>query len=177
MRLTIVRHGETEENLKGIIQGHTHGTLSKRGREQVRRLAARLKNEQFCAIYSSDLGRAKHTAFTIAVHHDAPLTLTPLLRERDWGEYNGRLRAPSGEPRFGETKEDVQRRAHEFLKKLHKYERDHVLVVSHNGFCKALIRAMTGHQKLPNLKNASVTVIDIEGPRDTVRVFNCTKHL
>ena len=45
MKLIITRHGETIENTEGIIQGHLHGTLSKLGKEQARKVAERLKKE------------------------------------------------------------------------------------------------------------------------------------
>ena len=45
MRLIITRHGETEENIKGIHQGHMPGILSKLGIEQAKKLALRLKND------------------------------------------------------------------------------------------------------------------------------------
>lgn len=177
MRLTIVRHGETEENLRHIMQGHTHGRLSARGKEQARRLAARLKDEEFHAAYASDLGRAKHTANAILEHHDVPVTFTAQLRERDWGEMNGRPYGELKEPLFGESREDLERRAHAFFRKLGKHHGEHILIVSHNGFCSAFIAAIGGHTTVPDLSNASVTVIDIEGPRDTIRAFNCTQHL
>ena len=46
MKLIIVRHGETEENKIGIIQGHLPGTLSVIGIEQAQKIALRLKDEK-----------------------------------------------------------------------------------------------------------------------------------
>jgi len=40
MRLILVRHGETEGNVKRLIQGHLHGKLTKKGREQAKKLSA-----------------------------------------------------------------------------------------------------------------------------------------
>ena len=62
MKLIIARHGETEENKKGILQGHLPGKLTELGIEQSKKLALRLKNEKIDAIYSSDLARASNTA-------------------------------------------------------------------------------------------------------------------
>jgi len=45
MKLIITRHGETEENTKGIIMGHLPGKLTPLGIEQAKKVAQRLKNE------------------------------------------------------------------------------------------------------------------------------------
>ena len=69
MRIILVRHGETEDNKKRIIQGHLPGKLSDKGIEQARKVANRLKNEKVDYIFSSDLDRAKSTAEEIAKFH------------------------------------------------------------------------------------------------------------
>ncbi len=51
MRLILVRHAQTEENVRGVYQGHTHGVLTKLGREQARKLGQRLKSEKIDTIY------------------------------------------------------------------------------------------------------------------------------
>ena len=46
MRLIVTRHGETVDNINGIIQGHTQGKLTENGKEQAKKLGERLKNEK-----------------------------------------------------------------------------------------------------------------------------------
>ncbi|MEJ2267962.1 MAG: histidine phosphatase family protein [Nanoarchaeota archaeon] len=83
MKLIIVRHGETEENLKKIWQGHLQGKLTKKGIEQAKKLANRLKDEKLDVIFSSDLDRASDTAKEIAkFHSEVPIYLVEDLRER-----------------------------------------------------------------------------------------------
>ncbi len=60
--LLIVRHGETEWNAEGRIQGHTDIGLSERGEEQARSLGQRLADRQIDVAYSSDLKRTSETA-------------------------------------------------------------------------------------------------------------------
>ena len=45
MRLIITRHGETLENIQGIVQGHLPGHLSEKGKEQAKRVAERLRKK------------------------------------------------------------------------------------------------------------------------------------
>ncbi|HVE72736.1 MAG TPA: histidine phosphatase family protein [Thermoanaerobaculia bacterium] len=88
--LILVRHGETEHNVARITQGWSDSDLSERGREQVLRLAQRLKEMKPTALYSSPLGRAMSTARAIA---DATgLEIVPLddLREMNYGRWEGR---------------------------------------------------------------------------------------
>ena len=60
----IIRHGETEWNLKGIHQGHKNSELTQKGKEQASCLGQRFKDSNlvFNSIYTSDLDRALETA-------------------------------------------------------------------------------------------------------------------
>ena len=62
----LVRHGETEWNRTGRMQGHINVPLSGVGRRQATLLAAQLGDVRFDAIYSSDLDRAHETARLVA---------------------------------------------------------------------------------------------------------------
>src|SRR5690606_30559966 len=94
MKLIITRHGETEENVAGILQGHLPGKLSARGIEQAKKLALRLQNDKIDFIYSSDLDRAADTAKEIAQYHpNAKIEFVENLRERNLGEFQGRKRS------------------------------------------------------------------------------------
>ena len=61
----MVRHGETEQNLRGIIQGQGTGILTSRGMRQMALAAERLYRVDFTAIYASDLPRAMESAQVI----------------------------------------------------------------------------------------------------------------
>ena len=90
MKLILVRHGETIENVKGIMQGHIHGKLSDLGKKQAKKLALRFKEEKINAIYSSDLARASDTTKEIAkFHKKAKIILVKELRERNLGDWAG----------------------------------------------------------------------------------------
>ena len=87
--LLLVRHGETDWNAEGRLQGHTDRPLSDYGRRQARRLAEELEGEELEAIYSSDLARAHETAEIVGERLGLPVALEPDLREKDWGTWEG----------------------------------------------------------------------------------------
>ena len=91
MTLYIVRHGQTEENLQRILQGHIPGTLTEKGKEEVREAAELLSKEgvKFTRIVSSDLRRAMDSANIISERLHLPVTPMEILRERDWGKFTG----------------------------------------------------------------------------------------
>src|SRR2546421_2092518 len=87
--LLLVRHGETDWNADGRLQGHTDRPLSDFGRRQARQLAEELANESLEAIYASDLARARETAEIVGKRLGLPVVLEPELREKDWGTGEG----------------------------------------------------------------------------------------
>ncbi|WAL63175.1 histidine phosphatase family protein [Amycolatopsis cynarae] len=106
--LLLVRHGESEWNLAGRVQGQSPaaGGLTERGRAQAARTAARLAREHpdAGAVFTSDLPRARETAEIIAGTLGLPLAEDPLLREQYLGELEGRA---FDEPEDGGTVRDL----------------------------------------------------------------------
>jgi len=85
----LVRHGQTVWNTENRIQGHYDVPLNEVGMAQARRIADRLRLEQFDAVYSSDLVRATQTANLAADHLQAEVQPTNCLREINLGQYEG----------------------------------------------------------------------------------------
>jgi broad specificity phosphatase PhoE len=85
----IIRHGETEWNIKGIIQGHKDSPLTKNGINQAKQMANMFRKIKFAKIFSSDLLRAKRTAEIIALEKNMAIKTSRLLRERLTGEFQG----------------------------------------------------------------------------------------
>lgn len=198
MKLILARHGETIENEQGIIQGHLPGTLSKKGIEQIKRVAERLRDESIDFIYSSDLARSADTAKEIAKYHpNTPIKFVRELRERNMGEFQGKKKSDIEwykkrkhyselgiKPKGGESLEELHGRAKRFLyDALRKHKNDTVLFVGHNGINKALMCAIANKpaSEIPNMGNfgeTSITIIEIdEDKKHKLRLFNCTKHL
>ena len=84
-RLCLVRHGETAWNAERRIQGQLDVPLSSTGHAQARATANWLAQEDFAAIYSSDLSRALHTAEAVAHLLRLPIGQQVALRERHYG--------------------------------------------------------------------------------------------
>lgn len=85
-----VRHGETEWNIKKLIQGHHDSPLSENGVKQAEEAAKKLKDIKFSYAFSSDLGRAYRTASIIAADRDLAIKTNKLLRESAFGPFEGK---------------------------------------------------------------------------------------
>lgn len=88
-RIWLVRHAESVWNAAGRWQGQGDPPLSQVGRDQARRLAARLRSERIDRVLASDLRRAEETARALARASGAVLELDPDWRERDLGVWAG----------------------------------------------------------------------------------------
>jgi probable phosphoglycerate mutase len=88
-QIIIVRHGQTQWNIRKIRQGHLDSELTDKGVAQARALAQRIARENFTALYSSDLGRALHTARMIAAVTGHEIVTDERLRERHLGVFQG----------------------------------------------------------------------------------------
>ena len=161
----LVRHGETVDNARQIMQGQTPGELNEQGREQALQVAQRLADEEIDAVVASDLHRAIQTAEIIAVPHHLPVVTTPLLRERDWGSFTGRF-IPDlrGEvwPDDIETEDALLHRAQQFLQKMTAtYEGKRVVAVGHGIINKAILAvyASCSMREVQRMMNAEVRVL------------------
>lgn len=86
----LVRHGQTEWNVKGLLQGHADSPLTDNGISQAKELGEKLKNIHFDAVFSSDSLRAKRTAEIIILEKKLMVQTTQLLREKHFGKYEGK---------------------------------------------------------------------------------------
>jgi broad specificity phosphatase PhoE len=89
----LIRHGETDWNRDGRIQGQSDPALSARGREQAQALAETLAARPIGALWSSDLRRAVETAEPLAARLELEVRVSRALRERDFGANEGRVAA------------------------------------------------------------------------------------
>lgn len=164
-RLAIIRHGETEWNVSGRIQGQSDSPLTTGGVAAVQGWAASLGRYGFTALYASPLGRAMRTASLVG----AGLGLTPVaqpgLEEQAFGEWTGKAIAGLREsgallqqealgwaftPPGGEDRRTVLLRAWKSLLELaERHAGQSVLAVTHEGVIRAVLYALKGRDYLP----------------------------
>jgi probable phosphoglycerate mutase len=100
--LFLFRHGETDWNREGRLQGHTDTPLNAIGLAQAEALAETLRPHRLDAVVSSDLMRAWTTARIVAEALGLPLLADPGLRETNVGAAEGLLWTDA-KARFGES--------------------------------------------------------------------------
>jgi probable phosphoglycerate mutase len=161
-RIVLIRHGETDWNAATRIQGHTDIPLNRRGRWQAHRVGQALADEGLAAVYSSDLQRAHATAQAVAQAGGLVVQVSPTLRERAFGAFEGmsfteietqrpddarrwRQRDPDFGPPGGETLKDFYARSVQAVHDLAaRHEGQAVALVAHGGVLDCLYRAATG---------------------------------
>ena len=89
MKIYLVRHGETDWNQAGLLQGQTDIALNAQGLEQAHDAAERLKKVPFEIAFCSPLIRAKRTAEIIIGDRKITLTTDERLRELNFGPWEG----------------------------------------------------------------------------------------
>jgi broad specificity phosphatase PhoE len=188
MKLILVRHGETEENKKHILQGRLPGKLSKEGIDQARKIALRLKEEEIDFIYASNLARASDTAKEIQKFHPKiRIIYNELLQETDFGDFTGKSKLKvdfSKSPNNMETPKQVQTRMLRFFNLIRNEEHMNktILIVSHYGCIVALLTYFMGKpiEKMFEIKqgNTAVNIVNIEEDKNhKLHLINCTNHL
>jgi probable phosphoglycerate mutase len=153
--LLLVRHGETDWNADGRLQGQTDRPLSDFGRRQAQRLAEELADEELEAIYSSDLARARETAEIIGERLVLAVDLDPELREKDWGTWEGLTAVERDRVEFvGESTKAHQERILVALRRIaERHPGDGlVLVVTHGGSMRRIQTAAMG-MAMPVVEN------------------------
>lgn len=152
----IVRHGETEWNIQGLIQGHVDSPLTKAGIKQAKDLAGELKDIHFDRVYASDLLRAKRTAEIITLERKLHVETAKHLRERKFGSFEGKpveqlwaldrlTKELSHDEMFrhkveedAESDEEIATRLITFLREVAvAHPRKTILIVSHGGTMRA----------------------------------------
>ncbi|MBQ5494641.1 MAG: histidine phosphatase family protein [Prevotella sp.] len=167
----LVRHGETVDNARQIMQGQTQGELNQRGREQAEQVARRLASEPLDAIVASDLHRAIQTAEVIAEPHGLSVVTTPLLRERDWGTFTGRFIPDLRNevwPDDIESEEALLERARSFLINMTAtYPGKRVVAVGHGIINKAVLAvyAQCTMREVQRMMNAEVRILTMSSER------------
>lgn len=165
VKLYLVRHGQTEDNVKQILQGQMPGQLTQEGVREAERLCERMKEVPIDVFVSSDLARAIDTCRIISAPHGKEVVETPLLRERDWGDFTGAYIPDLKDRAWPDNVESAERmmaRAKNFITWLRvTYPEQTVLAVGH-GIINKMIQSVYYNKpmrEIPRMENAEVRVL------------------
>lgn len=183
MKIALLRHGPTDWNMQGRVQGSIDTPLSAAGKAKMRAL---LPPEGFetARVYCSPKLRARQTAACLGLKSPK---YDPRLAEQDWGSWEGLTRAEmlarDGEDAFvragslqgsafrppnGESTGELQERVRDFFRDIAKTGEDAV-AVTHMGVIRAAFVLATGWDKsLPmpeelDLKAALILALAADG--------------
>ena len=179
MKLILVRHGETYENVAKVSQGHMNTQLTEKGIQQAKEVAEKLKDEKIDSCYSSDLDRCSDTAKEIVKFHPhLKIILSPELREQAKGKSEGQshdiVYAKFNQANVpyhlwdydgGETLLEVSKKVISFVDNLKKkHPEKTILLVSHGGPISTILvkvnnDSLTENEKY-NFKNTEFKIID-----------------
>jgi broad specificity phosphatase PhoE len=158
VKILITRHGQTKQNVDGIVQGKDYGEINQNGYTQIKKLIKKLKKENISKIISSNVTRCEITTREILKKIPVTVEYTSLIREKDNGDFVGKnhkefkwedlsgsfetRKAPNGE-----NLEEVRERGREFFKKIvteYPDSNETILIVSHGAFLKIFLGDLLG---------------------------------
>lgn len=199
MELFLVRHGESESNARGVMEGWGDSDLSARGIEQAARVAARLAGSSpFDALYCSPLRRARHTARIIGSAVACQPHEMEDLREIHIGSWDGKplrqlertyaneLRRWAEEDRElvfpdGERLADFYDRAERAMQRVLTRPVRRVIIVAHGGMLSAcltrLVEGSASSRYGTELRNCSLSIVRFEEGRAQAVSINDFSHL
>lgn len=198
-QLILVRHGQTLWNQQRRMQGQSDSPLTETGVRQSRLLGQRLARMPFSALYSSDSGRAHHTARNVAEITGHPVIVDNRLRERNFGVFEGlngeeiQARYPEAYARFknrdvayvipgGESALAFRERALHCLNEIaDRHANSLIVVITHGLVLDVVFRAATGipfeERRMFDLVNAGINRFRYDGGIWHLEVWGDGSHL
>lgn len=192
MRIYLLRHGETKDNVMKVLSGSRDAELSQNGIEQAKLLANRLRKVKYTRAYSSTLSRASLTLESVVGSQN--FIQNDFLKERNFGEFEGKthsefynainnsLSKESFTPNGGESFVDVENRINLFWDKYLKETKGIIFIAAHGIFNCSFLKIFLGltFEEQFNLKQGNTCVNIIEGSLigkfEAIKI-NCTEHL
>ena len=157
MKLYLVRHGETELNVKKVYYGSTDCGLTEKGKEQAVSLKTAFASVPLDLVLESPLKRAKTTVDLILGEKEVPRLEDGRLKELDFGGWEGKSYTElQGDPLYeqwcrewkttcpprGECFLDLAHRVRSFYGDLLKREEERVLIVAHHAVLQQLMACL-----------------------------------
>lgn len=185
MKFYIIRHGQTNWNKEGRIQGKTDIELNEEGIKQAEEAKRILKDYPIDMIVSSTLKRARKTAEIINEAKNVPIIFKEALEERCFGEFEGKTREEIQDENWYseildnyklnkqykgvETIQDLCNRVWNLIDELKEdFTEKNILIVTHGG----VTRAINGYFNGPNKEGI---LEDLKLSNCEIRTFEITK--
>lgn len=169
MILYIVRHGQTDNNINGIIQGIIESDLNETGKKQAEEVYEKLKGVDIDLVISSPLQRALETAEIITKGRDIPLVIDKRIIERNAGDFEGKKDIGYDHKLVWDYKlntdlnanvekvQDIFKRVKSFLEDIKtKYKDKTVLIVTHEATLRALNYSILGFNEDDDLSKLEI---------------------
>jgi probable phosphoglycerate mutase len=192
-----VRHGQTQYNADGRIQGQSNAPFSDLGRAQSAAVAEDMARLPIDAIYASQLSRAMETARAVSAALGLPIRTDPRLMELNAGIFQDRLRSDlarecpeilatwlRGDPDFaipdGESRRDLLRRGEAAFRDIAQAGHARVVIVSHGGLLTSVFNALLALDpplRPFGLENGSITQVQFVDGRAELIALNQIEHL
>ncbi|RYE32976.1 MAG: histidine phosphatase family protein [Sphingobacteriaceae bacterium] len=198
--LYIIRHGETDLNKAGIVQGRGMDTnLNETGRNQGESFYRAYKNVPFDKIYTSVLKRTHQTVKNF-IDSGIPWEQLSGLDEMAWGDYEGKAVSEETRGRFkkimqswkdgdldvrfenGESPNEVQIRQKEALKTIMSHPEENTVLICMHGRAMRLLLCLLSNLPLTEMdnyphRNTTLYRVNFDGEKFHVVDFNNTDHL
>lgn len=198
-KIILIRHGQTEWNLKGRYQGQSDIALSEKGKEQARQLAENFPVNTVDAFYASDLNRAMDTAAAVASSFHQEVQPVKELREIHFGKWEGLTYQeicagwPKESKNFfsdpeqadipdGETFTEVQNRGVQAVLKIAALHPEQTVAITAHGGILRTILAEALHMPMQYMwtmrqDNTAVNIIHYDENYRMIELLNSTAHL
>lgn len=149
MNLFVIRHGQTEQNVKKVVQGVTDSELTQEGILQIEKLKPLIDEKKIDRIIASPLKRAMRTAEIISDGR-LPVNVDDRLQERNWGLYEqieiSKVDRINCWNYYLNTKDNSIEPIQDFMKRIGevlwelkiKYEDQNILLVTHSAVTRAI---------------------------------------
>lgn len=199
MKIYLIRHGQTDWNVAGKIQGKTDIPLNETGKRQAACLAKGMEHRPVAQIFSSDLIRARETARAIGESQHVEVETLSGLEEIGFGKWEGMTLeqiqvifpteyekwcenpvtvAPPG----GESLSQIKERCRKVMEEILKMAKGDFAIVSHGAMLAYVVEYLMRND--PNdqeiiVGNASITTIQYEPENETAVLIqaNDQEHL
>lgn len=193
--LYLIRHGETDWNMKHKLMGSSDEPLNTNGIQGADKLGKHLSSIPLTILLTSPLQRAQETAAHIALQqkHHCRIQIEPLLRERSFGALEGKTYTeivaqyprmaflqtslyPYQTPGGSERLYEVQERARQVWNALYERDDPHIGIVTHGAFGRVLLSYATGIPLMSlahiEIRNTSLSVLSMENTTSVLHLTN-----